>query len=229
MGNPLGRALMGQFNPLVNYFIPATHKRRKVTDTEMAHYRHTTSTSEQRRASATQPGDLVGARHFFVQLVEHIEPVSELPTLIIWGDSDLIFTDKYRTRLEKTFPNHSTTTLRRVGHYPMSDAPEEFASTIRSWHPHTRTLDTPESLDVRDSSEPSPFSRNETVAVVSVCNTLFLVAEQFDLDLLDDADPFEIDTQSAHLFKHPHSASTTSMMSGPRTHCSIPPNRRPTG
>jgi haloalkane dehalogenase len=45
MGNPLGRALMGQFNPLVNYFIPATHKRRKVTDTEMAHYRHTTSTS----------------------------------------------------------------------------------------------------------------------------------------------------------------------------------------
>lgn len=30
------------------------------------------------------------------------------------------------------------------------------------------------------------------------------MAEQFDLDLLDDADPFEIDTQSAHLFKHPH-------------------------
>jgi len=26
----------------------------------------------------------------------------------------------------------------------------------------------------------------------------------FDLDLLDDEDPFEIDTQAAHLFKHPH-------------------------
>ena len=26
----------------------------------------------------------------------------------------------------------------------------------------------------------------------------------FDLDLLDDADPFEVDSQTAHLFKHPH-------------------------
>jgi hypothetical protein len=29
------------------------------------------------------------------------------------------------------------------------------------------------------------------------------VAERFDLDLLDDDDPFEIDAQAAHLFKHP--------------------------
>jgi hypothetical protein len=28
------------------------------------------------------------------------------------------------------------------------------------------------------------------------------VRELFDLDLLDDADPFEIDDQAAHLFKH---------------------------
>jgi hypothetical protein len=28
------------------------------------------------------------------------------------------------------------------------------------------------------------------------------VAELFDLDLLDDEDPFEIDDQAAHLFKH---------------------------
>ncbi len=28
--------------------------------------------------------------------------------------------------------------------------------------------------------------------------------EQFDLDLLDEQDPFEIDVQAAHLFKHPH-------------------------
>lgn len=150
MGNPLGRALMARFNPLVNYFIPATHKRRKVTDAEMAHYRNTTATPEQCRASATQPGDLVGARRFFVQLVERIGPVSDLPTLIVWGDSDLIFTDKYRTRLERTFPNHTTRTLSRVGHYPMSDAPEEFASAIRNWHPYCKTPTPPKSLDVGD-------------------------------------------------------------------------------
>ncbi|MCG5430964.1 alpha/beta fold hydrolase [Mycobacterium sp. MYCO198283] len=144
MGNPVGRALMGRFNPLVNYFIPTTHKRRKVTSAEMAHYRNATSTPEQRRASATQPADLVGAREFFIQLVEHLAPVSSLPTLIVWGDSNLIFTDKYRKRLELTFPNHTTRTLHRVGHYPMSDAPEEFAIAIRDWHPHSGALNTPE-------------------------------------------------------------------------------------
>ena len=30
------------------------------------------------------------------------------------------------------------------------------------------------------------------------------VDELLDLDLLDDQDPFEIDAQAAHLFKHPH-------------------------
>ncbi len=29
------------------------------------------------------------------------------------------------------------------------------------------------------------------------------VAELFDLDVLDELDPFEIDAQAAHLFKHP--------------------------
>ncbi|HYN56749.1 MAG TPA: hypothetical protein VES03_06095 [Motilibacterales bacterium] len=30
------------------------------------------------------------------------------------------------------------------------------------------------------------------------------MAELFDLDSLDEDDPFEIDAQAAHLFKHPH-------------------------
>ena len=31
-----------------------------------------------------------------------------------------------------------------------------------------------------------------------------MVDDPFDPDLLDEFDPFEIDTQAAHLFKHPH-------------------------
>lgn len=31
-----------------------------------------------------------------------------------------------------------------------------------------------------------------------------MAGERFDPDLLDDEDPFEIDAQAAHLFKHPH-------------------------
>jgi hypothetical protein len=31
-----------------------------------------------------------------------------------------------------------------------------------------------------------------------------VVSERFEPDLLDETDPFEIDAQAAHLFKHPH-------------------------
>ncbi len=31
-----------------------------------------------------------------------------------------------------------------------------------------------------------------------------MTGERFDLDALDEEDPFEIDSQAAHLFKHPH-------------------------
>lgn len=30
------------------------------------------------------------------------------------------------------------------------------------------------------------------------------MSEPFDLDVLDDAEPFEVDQQAAHLFKRPH-------------------------
>lgn len=53
--------------------------------------------------------------------------------------------------------------------------------------------------------------------------------ERFDLDLLDEEDPFEIDAQAAHLFKHPHLESTISMTCGPVIRCSTRPNRPRTG
>jgi hypothetical protein len=49
--------------------------------------------------------------------------------------------------------------------------------------------------------------------------------DRFNLDLLDDEDPFEIDAQAAHLLKHPRAwASRTSAMSGQPTRCFTPPN-----
>jgi hypothetical protein len=53
--------------------------------------------------------------------------------------------------------------------------------------------------------------------------------ERFKLEQLDEEDPFEIDSQAAHLFKHPHLGSTISTMSGPVIRCSIQPNLRRIG
>ena len=133
MGNPVGRALIRRFNPLVNHFIPFAHKRRKLSGAEMAHYRAATATPERRHAGAVLPGELVGARRFFTDLADQLSAVENLPTLILWADKDPIFTDKYRERLEATFPNHTTTVLHGVGHFLQSDAPAEFNEAIESW------------------------------------------------------------------------------------------------
>lgn len=133
MGNAGGRALMRKFNPLVTRFIPATHKRRTLSEAEMAHYRKATSTPERRRAGSVLPGELVGARSFFTDLAEGLNALETLPTLILWATDDPIFTDKYRKRLESMFTNHTTTVLHGVGHFPQSDAPAEFSRAIQAW------------------------------------------------------------------------------------------------
>ena len=133
MGNAVGRTLVKQFNLLVNYFIPSAHKRRKLSEAEMAHYRQAMPTPERRHPGAVLPGELVGAREFFTGLADRLSALEKLPTLIVWADADPIFTDKYRERCEATFPNHTTTVLHEVGHFLQSDAPAEFSEAIESW------------------------------------------------------------------------------------------------
>jgi haloalkane dehalogenase len=133
MGGSIGRTLIKQFNLLVNYFIPSAHKRRKLSAAEMAHYRQAMPTPQRRQPCAVLPGELVSAREFFTDLAQRLSPLQKLPTLIVWADADPIFTDKYRTRLEATFPNHTTMVMHGVGHFLQSDAPTEFSDAIATW------------------------------------------------------------------------------------------------
>ena len=137
MGNPVGRALVRRFNPLVKYFIPSAHKRRKLSEAEMAHYRGATRTPESRHAGAVLPGELVGARVFFTNLADHLSALQKLPTLILWADEDPIFTDKYRERWEATYPHAATRVFHGAGHFLQSDIPEEFSEAIESWFTQT--------------------------------------------------------------------------------------------
>ena len=133
VGNALGRALLRRTNVLVTKFIPSAHKRRAVTEAEMAHYRKAMPTPESRRASAAMPGQIIGAHVFFAGLEAELVSLSDLPTLILWADRDPIFTAKYRKRWESAFPGATTTVVEGAGHFLQSDAPEEFSHAIETW------------------------------------------------------------------------------------------------
>lgn len=133
LGNWFGRELIKRTNLFVRFYIPMSHKRRTPSDAEMAHYLAASSTPESRTACAALPGQLVGAKEFFVDLESRIGELQDLPVLILWADSDPIFTDKYRRGLEERFPAHTTTVFRDVGHFLQSDAPVEFSDAIAIW------------------------------------------------------------------------------------------------
>jgi haloalkane dehalogenase len=127
------RFLVRQFNLLVNAFMPSGHRRRKLTDAEMDHYRRALDTADRRQASAVLPGRVLASRDFFAEVEAGLPAVAQLPTLIIWGDADIAFRAQERERLEATFPDHVTVIVEGAGTYVESDAPDEFASAIRAF------------------------------------------------------------------------------------------------
>lgn len=141
LGGPIGRQLIKQFNLFVNALIPVGHKRRKLSQTEMAHYRAALPTPGRRMASAVLPRAITGSRTFLADVADHLTTLEQLPTLIVWADADIAFGDKELRRWEATLPNHTTVVLPGVGHFLQSDAPEQLCEAIVGWwtDPHETT------------------------------------------------------------------------------------------
>ena len=135
MGGPLGRLLIRQFNFFVNAMIPAGHRLRKPSSTEMAHYRKALASPERRDASAIFPRHLTASRQFLADIETTLPDLAALPTLIIWGNADIAFGDGELRRWQHTFINHHTEIIDGAGHFVQSDAPDQFVAAIRNWHP----------------------------------------------------------------------------------------------
>lgn len=133
MGGPVGRELIRQVNLFVNALVPAGHRRRKVSQSEMTHYRQALATRERRNACAILPGAITGSREFLADIESHLTLLDRLPTLIVWADADMAFSDKDRARLEQKFPNHTTVVAHGAGHFVQSDAADEMSEAIRNW------------------------------------------------------------------------------------------------
>ncbi|BDB41932.1 MULTISPECIES: alpha/beta fold hydrolase [Mycobacterium] len=133
MGGPLGRLLIRQFNLFVNAMIPAGHRWRKPSGTEMAHYRKALDSPERRYASAVFPRRITGSRTFLAEIEAALPGLASMPALIIWATGDIAFGDNELRRWEQVFPDHRTEIIDGAGHYVQSDAPERFAAAIRDW------------------------------------------------------------------------------------------------
>lgn len=131
LGGPLGRLLNRQFNLFVNTMIPAGHRLRNVSPSEMTHYRQPFAAPTRRDAAPVFARRITASRAFLGDIEAHLRDLARLPTLIVWGSADFAFRAKERQRREQTFDNHHTVVIEGAGHFVQSDAPDRFAAAIR--------------------------------------------------------------------------------------------------
>ncbi|WP_368834432.1 alpha/beta fold hydrolase [Mycobacterium intracellulare] len=134
MGSPIGRLLIRQLNLFVNVMIPIGHRLTKPTDEQMTHYQKALDSPARREASAVFPREITSSRAFLADIEAGLTDLATLPTLIIWGDADFAFGNNELRRWEQTFTDRQTVVVKDAAHFVPSDAPEQFAAAIRSWH-----------------------------------------------------------------------------------------------
>ncbi len=133
LGGPVGGFLIRYFNAFVNVLVPAGVRRRKLPKEVMAAYRGPFSERSSREPTHIFPREILRSRDYLVEVEEGLERLRDLPALIVWGDRDLAFRDRERTRFEEIFSEHHTIVLRGAGHYIQEDAADEISAAVIRW------------------------------------------------------------------------------------------------
>ena len=132
MGGPVGRLAIRRLNAFVNVIVPAG-TRRRLSRSEMTHYRRPFPTPDARTPTHVFPREILASRTFLAEVEAGLDRLAHLPALIAWGGKDFAARDVERRRLEAAFPHHHSVVFERAGHYLQEDAPVELASTIERW------------------------------------------------------------------------------------------------
>jgi haloalkane dehalogenase len=129
MGGPIGHYGCKYLNMFVNVLLPLSHKRRRLSHSEMTHYRKPLRAGH-RGATWILPKQIIASREFLTALEARLPELSTLPALIVWGDKDDAFQAPELARWQELLPGAKTVVVEGVGHFAPSEAPAEFAAAI---------------------------------------------------------------------------------------------------
>jgi len=133
MGGRPGRFITRAFNGVARFFMWRGVKSRLGKD-ELAMYLAPFQAADSRAPTHIFPRQLSAASPFLADIYRHLDSLSGLPVLIVWGEEDFAFQQPERTRFEALFTNHETVLLKNAGHFIQEDAPGEISNAISSWY-----------------------------------------------------------------------------------------------
>jgi haloalkane dehalogenase len=131
MGGAVGRFLTTRYLAFVNFVMPASMKRRKLSDIEMAAYRGPFAERSSRKPLHVFPRQITGAKAWLAALEQDVKRFTG-PVNLIWPDGDIAFRGKELERWRETLPQAEVVTVNRCGHYLWEDAPDECVAHLRA-------------------------------------------------------------------------------------------------
>lgn len=66
-----------------------------------------------------------------------LQRLQDLPTLLLWGEKDWVFTPAFREQFERRLPQATSVPLPDAGHLLWEDEPNTCVQTLRDWLQHT--------------------------------------------------------------------------------------------
>lgn len=131
MGGAIGRFLNNRYLTFVNFVMPASMKRRKLSEIEMAAYRGPFAERSSRKPLHVFPQQITAAHAWLSKLEMNVKQFKG-PAYLIWPDGDIAFREKELDRWRRTLPQTEVGTINRCGHYLWEDAPDECIDHLRA-------------------------------------------------------------------------------------------------
>lgn len=128
-GGPIGRFLTLHFNLFVNVLLPSGITR-KLTKSEKAAYRGPFPNKQSRWPLTFFAAQILKSRVYLAEVEAGLSRLKTKPALLLWGDQDIGFTERERSRFLSHFPDAQTCMLPGAKHYIQECAPEQISEAI---------------------------------------------------------------------------------------------------
>jgi len=131
MGGAVGHFLTNHRLAFVNFVMPASMKRRKLSEIELSAYRAPFTERSSRKPLYVFPRQITAAHAWLTELEESVRQFQG-PAYLIWPDGDIAFREKELDRWRRTLPQTEVGIINRCGHYLWEDAPDECIDHLRA-------------------------------------------------------------------------------------------------
>ncbi len=132
LGGNLGRFLAERYCVFINFVLPSSMRRRKVTEAEMEAFRAPFNGLQARRAMQIFPKSIIGASEWLAELEGFVAGFKG-PVQFIWPENDIAFRDKELAHWRKLLPQAQALRLPKCGHFLWLETPGECAEAIRKF------------------------------------------------------------------------------------------------